>query len=131
MLPYRESRFIKILLVVFFVLVVGYALYEAQGILYGPSIFLPVETTTSKKAYTIVSGRAERITELRLNGKPIPVTEDGSFEEPYLLADGTNRLIFEARDARGRTTRESLDIVYTPEEEPIPAATSTDVNAIY
>ena len=62
--------------------------------------------------------RAERITELKLNGKPISVTENGDFEEPYLLAEGSNHLILEARDARGRTTQKMLEIVYTAKKTP-------------
>jgi len=116
MLPYRDSRFVRIILVLFFVLAILYGLYEAQGLLYGPAITLTEETLTSHEAYTSVHGKAERISELRLNGKSISVTESGEFDEPYLLAPGSNRLIFEARDARGRTTRETLDIVYIPSE---------------
>jgi|SRR3989344_34047 len=116
MLPYRDSRFIRIVLVLFFMLAIAYAIYEAQGLLYGPVISVPQEVVTSTEAFTLIRGRAERISELRLNGKPISVTEDGEFEEPYLLAAGTNHLILEARDARGRTTIQTLDILYTPKE---------------
>ena len=116
MLPYRDSRFIRIVLVLFFMLAIAYAIYEAQGLLYGPVISGPQEVVTSTEAFTLIRGRAERISELRLNGKPISVTEDGEFEEPYLLAAGTNHLILEARDARGRTTIQTLDILYTPKE---------------
>ena len=86
---------------------------------------------TSHEAFTSIHGRAERITELRLNGKPISVTENGEFDEPYLLAHGSNRLILEARDARGRKTTKILDIVYIPSgtalpASPTPTATSTE-----
>ena len=118
MLPYRDSRFVRIILVLFFLVVLGYALYEAQGLLYGPLISLPEEAVTVSDPYTIIKGRAERITELRLNGKTIPVTENGDFEEPYLLAEGSNRLFLDARDARGRTTRKTIDIIYTPKNTP-------------
>ncbi len=114
MLPYRDSRLIRIALILFFVLLVGYAIYEAQGLLYGPMINVPEETITVHDPYTLIKGRAARITELQLNGKTIPVTENGEFEEPYLLAEGSNHLILDARDARGRTARKVLDIVYEP-----------------
>ena len=114
MLPYRDSRVVRIVLGVFFLLLIGYALYEARGLFYGPVIFVPEEAVTVSDAYTIIKGRADRITELRLNGKTIPVTENGEFEEPYLLAKGSNRLILEARDARGRRAQKVLDIIYVP-----------------
>ena len=114
MLPYRDSRIARIVLVFFFLILVGYGMYEAQGILYGPLIDVPSETMTVHDPYTIIKGRAERIMELRLNGKTIPVTENGEFEEPYLLAEGSNHLILDARDARGRTARKIIDIAYVP-----------------
>ena len=125
MLPYRDSRFVRIILVLFFLLLLGYALYEAQGILYGPVIDVPSQAITVSDPYTIIKGRAQRITELRLNGKTIPVTENGDFEEPYLLAEGSNRLFLDARDARGRTARKVLDIVYIPPPHAAASATST------
>lgn len=112
MLPYRDSRVVRTTLIIFFILAALYALYEAQGMLYGPVISVPTETVTAYDAYTSIRGKAERITELRLNGQPIAVTEEGEFNEPYLLAPGSNRIILDARDARGRTARKILDIIY-------------------
>jgi hypothetical protein len=116
----RDSRFIRLVLTLFFLLAGGYALYEAQGLLYGPSISLEHIATSSESAFTSIKGRAERISELRLNGNTISVTESGEFDEPYLLADGSNRIILEARDARGRTTSATVDIVYHEPEGALP-----------
>ncbi len=114
MLPYRDSRFVRLTLILCFLAVLAYAFFEAQGVLAGPTIHVPEETITVHEALTSIQGRAERISELRLNGKIISVTENGEFNEPYLLAEGTNRLILEAKDARGRTARTTLDVVYLP-----------------
>jgi hypothetical protein len=117
MLPYRDSRIVRISLIIFFVLLIGYAFYEAQGILYGPVIEVPTETIVVTDPYTVIRGKAERITELRLNGKAISVTESGEFEEPYLLAAGTNYLILEAHDARGRRAHETITVIYQAPHE--------------
>lgn len=114
MLPSRDSRLVRSSLIIFFILLSGYALYEAQGIVYGPVIEVPNEAIVVDDPYTVVRGTAERITELRLNGKVIPVTESGEFEEPYLLAAGTNPLLLEARDARGRRTQQTIMVIYQP-----------------
>ena len=114
MLPYRDSRIIRIILFVFFVILIGYGIFEAQGILYGPVISVPSGSLTASDQFTVIKGRAERITELRLNGKPVNVTENGEFEEPYLLAPGSNRIILEAKDARGRSATRIMDILYVP-----------------
>lgn len=119
MLHYRDSRIVRTSLIIFFVLLIGYAFYEAQGILYGPVIDVPSETVIVTDPYTVIRGTAERITELRLNGKTIPVTERGEFEEPFLVAAGTNHLILEARDARGRRAHETITVIYQAPHEPL------------
>lgn len=110
----RESRVARIVLSLFFLALIGYAVYEARGVLLGPMIDVPDEALTVAEPFIHIRGRAERITELRLNGKQIPVTENGEFDEPFLLAEGSNHLILEAKDARGRTTNEKLVVIYRP-----------------
>ena len=88
MLPYREGRFAKIALVIFFILLLGYAYYEARSMLYGPQIHLPSETFTVSESHTEIRGQASYISELRINGASVNVTEDGRFAEPLLVAPG-------------------------------------------
>ena len=127
----RDSRFVRIILFIFFALALAYAIYEARGVLAGPVIHLTDDVRTTSEQYTSIAGRAERITELRLNGQTITVTEEGAFDEPFLLAPGANRLILEARDARGRVAVRTLDIVFTPDADSppliIPDATTSPV----
>lgn len=128
MLPYRDSRLTKIILVAFFVLVLGYAFFEAQGILFGPSIEVPQEITEVHEELITIKGKAERISSLSMNGKEIQVTESGEFEEPYLLASGLNRIVLDAEDKYGRRTQEVIEIVYVADAEPTvqePVATTT------
>jgi hypothetical protein len=114
MLPYRDSRLTKLAIGIFFVIVLGYAYFEARGILYGPRIHVSSATTEVSDPFITVKGQADRISSLSMNGKPITVTEDGAFSEPYLLAPGLNRIALDARDKYGRESREIIEIVYTP-----------------
>ncbi len=125
MIPYTDSRVVRFVLGLFFILLIAYAIYEARGLLTGPVIHVPEETLTVNEPYVLVRGYAQRITELRMNGKTISVTEGGAFEEPYLLAQGFNRLILEATDARGRGTQKILSIIYNPLSPSLPSSTST------
>lgn len=126
MSPYRESRIFRAILGLFFLALIGYALYEARGILIGPSISVPGDAIVVTEPFTRIRGRAERITEIRLNGKPIPVTENGEFDEPFLLAEGSNHFLLEAIDARGRNARKTLILIYRPRESsPVPHMTAT------
>ncbi len=124
MTPSRDSKPVRIALYCFFALLICYGLYEGWGMLYGPRIYIPEETVVVSEAYTLISGRAERITELRLNGARIPVTEAGEFAEAFLLAPGTNYLILEAFDARDRSTEQTLTILYDAPASAQPIAPS-------
>lgn len=126
MLPTRDSRLVRILLSVFFILLICYALYEARGILSGPAITVPEDAIHVREQSTVIRGQAKRITELRLNGKQIPVTEGGEFEETFLLAPGSNYFYLEARNARGRTAEETLVIIYTQPETSAHATSTSE-----
>lgn len=119
MLPYRDSRLTQIALGLFFLAVLGYAYYEARGLLWGPHIFVTWGSSEVHEQYVKITGRADHISELRVDGTPISVTKDGSFEVPYLLAPGANHIMFDARDSYGHTSSKTVEIVYAP------SATST------
>ena len=119
MLPYRESRFTRIVLIIFFLFVLGYAYFEGRGFLYGPAISVENRGMEVDKPFITIEGTAHRIATLSMNGETIPVTEDGAFSEPYLLAPGYNRIVLTASDRYNKSTERIIEIVYTP------AATST------
>ena len=128
MLPYRDSRLTYLALGIFFLIVLGYAYYEAQGILFGPSISVTSAVTEVSEPFVLIKGQADRISSLSMNGKTIPVTETGAFEEPYLLAPGYNRIVFDAQDKYGRTRSKAIEIIFSPKASaatPTPVATTT------
>ena len=128
MLPYRDSKLTKIALGIFFVIILGYAYFEARGLLFGPSITVPSTIQEVHDPFIVIKGRADRISELRMNGKTVAVTENGGFEEPYLLAPGLNRIILDATDKYGRERQEVIQIVYiasSAQTSPTDTATTT------
>jgi hypothetical protein len=130
MLPYRDSRVTQIVLGVFFVVLLGYTYFEAQGLLFGPTIDVSAPAEVYEP-YVIISGKAERISSLSMNGQGLNVTESGSFSAPYLLAPGYNRIVLDAKDKYGRTRSQILQIVYVAPSSTLPAlnATSTILSA--
>lgn len=129
MLPYRDSRLSRIALTAFFVIVIIYAYYEARGLLFGPAIGASSEVTVSHDRFITIRGTAERISELSMNGKPVPVTEEGSFEEPYLLMNGHNRIVLRARDKYGRTSEKVVEVIYEPLATSISTALPPPISA--
>lgn len=121
MLPYRDSRLIRYGLIAFFLIVLVYALYEGRALLRGPTIDVSPRVMEVSEPFIDITGKAERIVSLSLNGKEISVTEDGIFEEGYVLAPGYNRIILKAEDRYGKTAERVLEIIYKPN-----AATSTE-----
>ena len=125
MLPYRDGRITRIVLVLFFLCIIGYAYYEARGVLYGPNIQVTSGVTQVSDPFIAIQGKAERIADLSMNGRPISVTEDGAFDEPYLLAPGLNRIMLDATDRYGRTTQQIVEVVYNPSATSSVQATSS------
>ena len=114
MLPYSDSRITKIALTLFFLVVVGYAFYESYGLVSGPSMTISDAPIVVHDPFVRIQGSAERISGLAMNGKDIPVTAAGAFDEPYLLAPGRNRIMLIARDRYGHTSQNVVEITYMP-----------------
>ena len=112
MLPYRDSRLVHFILLAFFILVLAYAYFEGQALLRGPTINISPRVMEVSESFVTISGTAERISSLSLNGTPIPITEDGAFEEGYVLTPGYNLLVLDARDKYGKTAQRSIEILY-------------------
>lgn len=127
MLPYRDSRLTLAALVVFFVIAIGYAIFEARGMVFGPTIDVPSGISEVHDPYIVISGRAERISSLSMNGQQIAVTEQGDFSQPYLLAPGYNRIVLDAKDSYGRTREKVLELMYVAAGASATATTTTEV----
>jgi len=125
MLPQRDSKLTKIGLWIFFLVIIAYGIYEAQGLLFGPKIKVSSQMTIVHDPYVKIEGQAQRIASLSMNGKDIPVTETGEFSEPFLLAKGSNRIALDAKDTYGRTTSSYVDIVYVPAVQAAETSTTT------
>lgn len=114
MLPSSSNRLTRYGLILFFVLVIGYGVFEARGLLIGPTIVVSDEVTETNAQMVKIEGHADRITSLTMNGTDIPVTEQGDFSEPFVLAAGMNEITLQAKDKYGKETVKIVRIVYSP-----------------
>lgn len=92
----------------------GYGLFEARGIILGPTITVLTPVSEVHDQFVMIKGQAQRISSLSMNGKQIQVTKEGAFAESYLLALGYNRIVLEAKDQYGRSTQRVVEIIHTP-----------------
>lgn len=113
-------------LIAFFLFIAGYAYYEAQGLILGPRITINSDVKEMGDPFIRIEGEAMHVADLTMNGASIPVTEQGAFNEPYLLAPGDNYIFFEAKDKYGHKTTKVVEIVYNG---PAASATSTSATA--
>ena len=93
--------------------IVGYSLFQAQKILRGPIIEVnsPENATTYNQPLIEVSGRAQNISYLNLNDRPIFTDKDGYFKEKLLLSPGYNIIKLDARDKFKKYTEKKLELI--------------------
>ncbi len=113
-LQMRSSRWVYIGLGVFFLVLIGYGLFEARGFLAGPAIIISPRVLTTGDPLIKVSGTALRIATLSMDGKDIPVSEGGVFEESYVLTPGYNRIALDAKDKYGKSAERVIEVMYAP-----------------
>lgn len=109
-----------------FVLILGYAYFEARTYLSGPqlSITAPEDGFSASESHVIVSGTARNISEITLNGNPIFVEEQGVFERLVPLAPGYAVIDVSVKDRYGRTKTILVHGTYTPVGLVFPAETA-------
>ncbi|HUO56362.1 MAG TPA: hypothetical protein VMU27_02940 [Candidatus Paceibacterota bacterium] len=119
---YHNSYLTRIAFGIFFLIIVFYAYFEARGLLFGPTISVDPLPSVVQAPYILVQGQTTHIDSLMVDGQPIPITESGAFQDPYILAPGANRIVFDAKDPYGNSTEKIVEIVYqVPATSSLPA----------
>ena len=93
--------------------IVIYAIWRSLNYTRGPSIitFSPTDGIATTSATIRITGRAERISDISMNGERISVDESGNFQETLILFSGINIITFAAYDQFGRTVQKQIRIV--------------------
>lgn len=107
-----SAKAIVVFLIVFVILT--YSCFKFKNLVSGPEItlFSPSDGSSLKNELVNIKGRADRITQIYLNGRKIFTDQDGNFEEPLLLSNGYNFFEFKAKDKFGREIVKKLQLVY-------------------
>lgn len=111
--------------VLFAGIILGYASFQFQDWLAGPTIQItsPQDGQTVTDPVVRLTGSAERIAYLRLNGRQIYTDPEGSFDEQLVLSEGYNIITLSAEDKFNRTTEKQLELLLP--------ATNTDITLPY
>lgn len=97
-------------------LISAYAALKLLDYVRGPEIEVtsPPDGAASSSPTVAIIGRAERITAISLNGRPISMDEKGNFDEIIALFPGINFVTLDARDRFDRTIQKRLQLVGEP-----------------
>ncbi len=100
---------LRVALVIFLILTLGYALFEARLFLAGPELTLatPAQGTTTKTGIITVSGRVLREVAFSINGKKVLPDKNGSFTKTFVFPKGESLLTVEATDRFGHTVTDT------------------------
>ena len=94
--------------------ILTYSGLKFKNLISGPNIILysPSNGSNLDNELINIKGRADRITQIYLNGRKIFTDQEGNFEEPLLLSNGYNIFELKAEDKFGREIVEKLQVVY-------------------
>jgi hypothetical protein len=125
-----QKTFSRGIAVLILLALIGYAYFEARPYLSGPYLVVsePTDGFFVTESPVLVSGTAQRISAITLNGNPIFVDEKGSFTQIVSLSPGYGVIEVSVKDRYERTRTVLLHGTYTPNETtPEPGtATSTE-----
>lgn len=95
------------------IVIVGYSLFQAQKILFGPiiEILSPQNGATYSESLIEVTGRARNISYLNLDDRPIFTDKDGKFAEKLLLSPGYNIIKLDGTDKFKKHTEKIIQVV--------------------
>ena len=114
MLPHY-TKLTKYIFLVFIIILLAYAYFEAQKVLFGPEIHLGNKSITTVYDQKIkISGNVKNVTTLILDGRPLLIDDTGNFMETILLIKGINMFTFSAKDKFGNVTKNTMRVFYQP-----------------
>ncbi|MES2088041.1 MAG: hypothetical protein V4467_03555 [Patescibacteria group bacterium] len=110
-----SKRIITISLVILAILAIGaYGYRQSSEFRAGPIVTIhePASGSLFTEPLVTVSGNAQNISTISLNGGIIFVDSKGDFREQLLLLPGYNLLTVEAQDRFGKKIQKTLELVY-------------------
>lgn len=101
------------ILVIIFLVIVGYSLFQARFIIMGPRITVtyPQDGETVPGNVFTMEGTARNISWLSLNNRQIFTNEDGHWDEKLVVREGINTITISAKDRFGREVVENIRVV--------------------
>ncbi len=71
-------------------------------------LYSPADNTVTNQTSVKLIGKTDNASQLKINGQPVPLSEEGTFEWDISLRDGENRITLLAMNAAGLTNEVTL-----------------------
>lgn len=129
-MPFTRTSYIRllriILAIVLVIIIVAYAIWRSLNYARGPAITIlePSNGSAVSESSVVITGHADRVNNLLMNGQPISMDQNGGFNQTIIVFPGVNLITFSASDQFGRDTENQLEIVGMSDFK-IPSSTST------
>lgn len=113
---HETSKRTRTLFLVFLLIVLGYAAFNARHLLIGPQIFFDTGDAPLTTQVQVIElfGTVRNAKSLTVNGRDVLMETNGAFAERVLLSPGLNTFVFTAVDTYDRETSETLLVMYEP-----------------
>ncbi len=101
------------LLVVLFILLTSYSIFQARALLTGPRVWItsPEDGRVASNHLVVIEGQSRNVAWISLNGHQIFTDKEGNWSEKLIVSKGTSIMTVEASDRFGRETKKSVRIV--------------------
>lgn len=108
---FSSSR--NIILIIVFVFLIAYSLYQARFLIFGPEIkiFYPKDGEVVIDRIVVMEGLAKNISWISLNDRQIFTDEKGQWSEKLIVSPGTSIMTVKVRDRFGRAREKSIHII--------------------
>jgi hypothetical protein len=107
-------RNLKIGIIVLAALIIAsYGAWRSLDYARGPviTVFQPIDGSMIASSTAEIIGRADRVNDLTINGRPISLDEQGNFKETLIVFPGVNIITLDAKDQFGRSTEKQIEVV--------------------
>lgn len=109
----QKVKFFSI--IAFIVVIAGYSIFEMKSALFGVRIKLENATQTIARVSDPLfplSGLVAHAETFTINGRVVPIDQEGHFRDDIVLAEGYNKIELAARDRFGKEDTVELSVVF-------------------
>ena len=119
---------------------ITYGVFQARTLIHGPTLIVssPRPGETVSTVLMVIQGKTENVTHVSVNGQPVTMDTNGTFDETFVTPEGYGVILVEAKNRFGRHQEQRIEFIGTPpqtspqvvaEQQRTPELETEDANA--